>query len=234
MKPLIHFGLIALTAVHVAAETLTIPQGAETRENVFNSSFPFSIPGDISSQQVFSSALFPALSQPGQAFQIDGMAFRLGSQGTFGGGTAAAFDRVEILLSSSLGPFTLDLERNHGANMQVVYDGPLTLSGAVPAGTMPSLFDLQIGFGDSFIYDPSRGALVIEIRKYGSAALTTVIGASDAPGTTFFQRNASGTESFGNIGPETLLNYQIVPEPRVEILFFVGLLGLMARLRKRS
>lgn len=226
MKPLIHLGLIALTAVHVAAETLIIPQGAETREEVYQSAFPFSGPGDTSSQQVYSSGLFPTLSEPGQLFQIDRMAFRLASGGNFPLSASATFDRVEIIVSSATGPFTLDLTANHGANQQIVFDGPLTLSGNVPGGTTPSLFDLQIEFESPFLYDNSTGALVVEIRKYGSGELPA-LAAAMIPGTTFFFNSADGTETLGNIGLETRFNYQVVPEPNVSTLVVLGLLTLM-------
>jgi hypothetical protein len=226
MKPLIHFGLIALTAVHVAAETLIIPQGAETRENVFNSGFPFSIPGNISSQQIYSSSLFPTLSEAGQLFQIDGLAFRLSSAGPDPRGAVATFDRVEIIVSSGNGPFTLDLAANHGANQLIVYDGPLTLSGNVPGGTTPSAFDLAISFENPFLYNRSTGSLIVEIRKYGSGEMS-VLAAAEIPGTTFFSRSADGTETLGNIGLETQFHYQVVPEPNVSTLVVLGLLTLM-------
>src|SRR5688500_11286576 len=140
-----------------AAETWTIPSGAETRENSRNIGAPFSIRDDIVAQQIYSSSLFPALSTPGQFLQLDGIAFRLSTQGTISFSSEATFDRVEILLSTGNGPFSTSLPQNHGGNISTVYDQALTLRGNVPPGTIPSSFDLQITFTTPFVYNPSEG-----------------------------------------------------------------------------
>ena len=44
--------ILASSALNVSAETLILPQGSETRESPRGNPFPFSIPGDISSQQI--------------------------------------------------------------------------------------------------------------------------------------------------------------------------------------
>lgn len=226
MNRLIHFGLIALTAVHVAAETLVIPQSAETRESPSSTFYPFGGPGDISSQQIFPSSLFPVLGEPGQVFQLDGMALRLASGGNFGLSLSATFDQVETVISSGNGPFSLDLAANHGANQQIVFDGPLTLSGTVPPGTTPSLFDLHIQFETPFFYDASAGPLIVEIRKYGSGELAALGGTREVPGMIFFTRSGFSTERDNGFGLEVAFDYQVVPEPSVGALLLLGLLSL--------
>ena len=216
----------AWMALSVSADSLTVPEGAETRENVHNAGFPLSLPGDIISQQVFAFTLFPILSQPGQVFQIDGLAFRLSSAGPDPDSASATLERVEILVSSGNGPFTLDLTANHGANKIIVYDGPLTLSGNVPGGTTPSLFELQIDFENPFFYDRSPGSLVVEIRKYGSSGLGRAIGAAQVPGTRFYYQSGGRTDSSGDAGPETFFHFQVVPEPSVNVLLALGVVTL--------
>jgi hypothetical protein len=227
--------LVFLLAHSVFAATMTIPQDAETRENPSTRPYPFSFSGDLRSQQVYSSGFFPTLSLPGQLFQIDSIAFRLASDGSFGFITEATFDRVEVLISSSTGPFTLDLEQNHGLNRQVVYDDALTLSGSVPPGTTPSLFDLNINFTSPFLYNPAAGALVIEIRKYGFDGMPT-LGAAEIPGVIFYFQDGPQRpiQTSGNLGLETQISYQVVPEPSaviLGILGFVVVLGLAKRNR---
>src|SRR5688572_30765378 len=90
--------LVALLGQSLFAATLTIPQGAETRENPRPIPVPFSLTGDVRSQQVYSSSFFPTLSLPGQLFQIDTIAFRLASQGSDFLFATATFDRVEVLI----------------------------------------------------------------------------------------------------------------------------------------
>ena len=106
-----------------------------------------------------------------------------------------------------------------------MYDGPLSLSGGVPPGITPSLFDLAIDFETPFFYNHLTGALIVEIRKYGSEELGSVIGAAELPGTTFFYRSADGTQTLGNIGLETEFRYQVVPEPSAAALLLFGLLS---------
>jgi hypothetical protein len=225
MKRLIHFALIALTAVHVAAETLVIPQGSETRESPSSTFYPFGIEGDISSQQIFPSSLFPVLGEAGQVFQLDGMALRLASGGNFGFSLSATFDQVEIVISSGNGPFSLDLAANHGANQQIVFDGPLTLSGTVPPGTTPSSFDLHIQFETPFFYNTSSGPLIVEVRKYGDREWLAALGATrEVPGMIFFTRSADGTERDNGFGLEVAFDYQVVPEPSAAALLLFGLL----------
>jgi hypothetical protein len=104
------------------------------------------------------------------------------------------------------------------------------LSGNVPGGTTPSLFDLQIQFSSPFLYNGTE-ALVVEIRKYGSGELGRVIGAAEIPGTIFYTRS-DRTETFGTFGPESQFNYQVVPEPSAIKLLGMGLLTLLALIRK--
>lgn len=185
MKPWSYLILSAtLMAGTANAETLFIPQGAETRENVGGSAHPFSAVNDAASQQTYPTTLFPAIT-PGQSFQIDGLAFRLSSAGSFQLGASASFDRVEVLISSRPGPFTPDWVANHGANQLVVFDGPLSLSSTVPAGTTPSVFDLAIDFENPFLFDPQSGSLIVEIRKYDADGLNLVLAAAQIPGACF-------------------------------------------------
>ena len=211
----------------VTAETVTIPNGAETRENPYNKAEPFSRSGDIVSQQIYSPSLFPVIPTPGQVFQLDGIVFRLSTQGSGGGDSTARFGRVEILVSSSGGPFSTALSQNHGQDLAVVYDQALTLSGLVPAGTTPSTFDLEIPFTMPFLYNPSVGALVVEIRKYGPEGLS-VLGGAEIPGSTFYFNRGFGVETSGNIGLETSFTYQVVPEPSVNAIVILGIVCVLA------
>lgn len=213
------------------AETLVIPTGAETRENVYNITLPFSSPGDIRSQQIYSPSLFPVLPAPGQAYQLDGVAFRLSSHSIGGFSSQATFDRVEVRISSSSGPFTSSLNQNHSANMIVVYDQRTTLQGRVPPGTTPSEFDLHLSFSTPFYYSPSDGSLVLEVRKYGgrSPILSTLAGA-DIPGVTYYYGTIDGsfTDTSGRIGLETRFQYQVVPEPSFFVLLAFAMCILLA------
>ena len=203
------------------AETVTIPAGAETRENDRNTAVPFSAAGNVSSQQIYSPSLFPVISAPGEFFQLDGIGFRLSSRGTVGFGSQATFDRVEIVLSTGNGPFTTSFEQNHGDNILIVYDQALTLRGTVPPGTTPSSFDLQIPFTNPFLYNPSEGALVVEIRKYGGGEVLSTLAGAEVSGVTYYTKTIFGVGTANNFGMETQISYQVVPEPS-SLAFFVG------------
>ena len=214
------------------AETVTIPNGAETRENPGALAVPFAAGGDVSSQQIYPPTLFPQVSALGQLFRLDGMAFRLSSLGTSSFGSEAAFDRVEILLSTSNGPFTTSFEQNHGLNLLSVYNRPLTLMGNVPPGTTPSAFDLQISFDIPFFYNPSTGNLLVEIRKYGAERLSG-LAAAEIPGATFYSKTIFGVETVLG-GLETQFSYQVVPEPRTSIILLAGVVALWIAKRRQT
>jgi hypothetical protein len=203
------------------AETWIIPNGAETRENLYNIGEPFSRPGNIISQQIFPSSLFPVISTPGEFLQLERIGFRLSTEGPDAISGSAFFDRVEILVSTGSGPFTSSLSENHGENLTIVYDQTLTLQGSGPPGSAPAPFDLEILFSHPFLYNPSEGSLVLEIRKYGAGRLPGLGGAEINGGRFYFDRGL-GVETLGNIGLETSFSYQVIPEPRPAALLFLG------------
>jgi hypothetical protein len=230
-------GQIAILAMFLwlpatGAETVTIPAGAETRENPGALAVPFAAFGDVSSQQIYPPSLFPQISTPGQFLQLDGLAFRLSSLGIDSFSSTAAFDRVQVLLSTSNGPFTTSFEQNHGLNLLAVYDRPLTLMGNVPPGTTPSAFDLQISFDIPFLYDPSSGNLLVEIRKYGTQSLSG-LAAADIPGGRFYSKTMFGVETYSG-GLETQFSYQVVPEPRTSIILLAGAGALWLAKRRQT
>jgi hypothetical protein len=235
-RPACRSALLALLLLlpTVTAEMVTIPNGAETQENQYNIGEPFSRSGNIISQQLYSSSLFPELSSAGQFLRLDALGFRLSSQGTISFPSEATFDRVEVLLSTANGPFSASLEQNHGDNVFVVYDQALTLSGNVPPGTTPSNFDLQISFTTPFLYNPSEGALVVEIRKYGGGETLSGLAGADIPGSTFYFDRGFGVQTLNNAGLETRFSYQVVPEPTTSLILLCGAVALWLARRSQA
>ena len=117
-----------------------------------------------------------------------------------------AFTNIEFHLSTATIPVTglnANFASNVGANDTVVYSGSLTFTSAnsIAWGTAKQ-FDLVVNLTTPFLYDPSAGNLLLEIRNYSSGFAGYIDGASDSSvRLNFLDNSATGTsgtvQSFG-------------------------------------
>lgn len=202
-------------------------------------------------QQVFAASQFASFSGPQSISQI---AFRPDARA--GGTFMAAYSDLEINLSTTRAEidFTLSttFANNVGADDTRVFDGALTLSSAFtgPVGG-PKDFDIIINLITPFLYDPSAGNLLMDIRNVsGGSNLATNLDAvanssvvssvrTDpnfgsqtvySPGA--FQTNrGSGLVTRFTFGP----SINAVPEPSTLVSAGIaGVLGLGYALRRRA
>jgi hypothetical protein len=122
-------------------------------------------------QDVFSSAYFPANGPT----TITGMRFRPDA-----GWTSAAtvsIPSIDFRLSAtSRGPGTLStvFSENIGPDEILVRSGALTYSTLQNGPTSkPNVFDILVPFQTPFVYDPSQGHLLIDIRKMTGTTLVS-------------------------------------------------------------
>jgi hypothetical protein len=161
-----------LTAVIVAAvpavaiaDLRVVPGGNTAVEGNTNNVFPFGTSGccpqSMRYQQVFAASEF------GRPRLLTRIAFRADSAVGARGPTT---NPVEISLSTTAAApdgLSATFANNVGSDAAIVYSGSLTLSTTAPgpAGG-PKLFDVVIIFQHPFLYDPSRGNLLLDVKNF--------------------------------------------------------------------
>lgn len=157
----------ALVATGASAQSIVVPSSLKTLEGNSNSDFPFDISayGFLSQrfQQVYAASEFASAGGPVWISQI---AFRPDAQWCMP--FSATIPNVQINLSATTpGPDALSLTfgANVGANDTVVYSGPLALAIACAGPVLgPKDFELKIPLTTPFLYDPSKGNLLMDVR----------------------------------------------------------------------
>jgi hypothetical protein len=163
-------GLLVGGVERARAGLVVVPNDLAGVEGDSNNGFPFNLSlfGDSSMryQQVYDSSQFSSLGGP---VMINQIIFRPDAQ------TGAAFSStlpsIQIDLSTtSSTPASLSttFANNVGADDKVVFGaGPLSLSSAFigPSGG-PKNFDIIINLATPFLYDPSKGNLLMDVRNF--------------------------------------------------------------------
>lgn len=238
MKRVLALTLTLASFATVAHADVIVPSSLTAVEGNSNNGFPFNISafGHTSQryQQVYLSSEFDS------AFLITGMTFR--PDAVSGGAFASVLPSIQIDLSTTLaGPDSLSatFASNVGGDVTTVFSGALALSSAFtgPVGG-PKAFDISIVFTTPFLYDPSLGNLLFDVRNFGGG-FTTQFDAHLAGGDPI-SRNYSlggGVGSASGVldtsGLVTKFQTQAVPEPAAVVLLSGGLLYLRSRRRQR-
>jgi hypothetical protein len=158
-----------------SATTIVAPNSLATVEGNANNGFPFNITEfNLSSQryqQVFAASEFLSLSGPQLLTQI---AFRPDAEG--GAAFSSTISSIQINLSTtSAAPDGLSttFADNVGVDNTVVFSGALSLSSAFtgPAAG-PKDFDIVINFQVPFLYDPTAGNLLLDVRNFSGGTTT--------------------------------------------------------------
>lgn len=154
-----------------AGVIVVAPDGNATVEGNGANVFPFGIgvTGVIDSQryqQVYDAADFGAVTSP---MLITGIAFR--PDGPQGSAFTTTLRDVQVNMSTAgrgSGALSTTFSDNVGADDTVVYGrGSLALSSTnttLADGT--KAFDVRITFQTPFLYDPTRGNLLLDVRNY--------------------------------------------------------------------
>ena len=209
---------------------LVVPGDYETTEGSGDNSYPFNKP-TMRYQQVYNNEEFSALD----SFYIDEILFRPDSYA--GESFSSTLPNVDIFLSTTsmdAGGLSSTFSDNIGSDETLVHSGALSLSSAFTGGE-PKDFDIVITLSTPFLYDPSLGNLLLDVRNY-SGAYTTYFdtGYSDSIQRLYSHDAYSSTGLFDgyNYGLITAFDITPVPEPATLLLLGSGLVGMIGLRRK--
>jgi hypothetical protein len=189
-------------------------------------------------QQVYSASEFAFLG--GNTALVVGVSFRL--DGPSGQSFVNFYDGATLLLStSSRQPDGLSsiFSENTGADLTFLYVGPFAMGGNYHSEMQPQPF----GSGPSlrvdvpFLYAPSRGNLLLEIRTTGGLEGRPVnFDAQDAAGdsvsTLYSFESGTGVGTPATVGLVTEFEWVLVPEP-TPLALLVATAILMACVGRR-
>ena len=217
--------LIALGVVGTTQAATVVPNNLETTEGSRNNVFPFNIRGPSRSQryqQIYSASDFASFSEPELITQI---LFR--PDGPFGRSFASTLPDIQINFSTTtvaVDSLSRNFADNLGSDDTVVFSGPLSLSSANtgPVGG-PKDFDIVIDLQTPFLYNPSVGNLLLDVRNF-AGGFTTAFDATSIFGDSVSRAftsissgnvnspNAASTDSLGLV-TKFVTTPQDVPEP---------------------
>jgi len=258
MRTALFVGLIVLVlgsmiSVAEATTMVVVPFFDTTTEGNDNNGFPFNI-GNSSMryQQVYGATDF-VLGGVATPQNITQIAFR--PDASAGGAFSSTLLSIQIDLSTtSKAPDGLSttFADNVGANDTVVFPrGPLALSSSNsgPAAG-PKAFDIVVNLSTPFLYDPTKGNLLLDVRNFSGGTATFLDAQitqgdsisrvlSDWPGSTV----SSSTGTADTIGLVTQFTFgaaSVVPEPPTGTLIgmgagmMFGYRSLLVRRRRRG
>jgi len=196
------------------------PGGQATTEGNGNNNFPFNSAGSQRYQQVYNASDFSAFTGP---TEITGIAFR--PDGLIGAAFSTTLPDIQIDLSTtsrSANNLSTVLASNIGSDDTVVFGrGPLSLSSSDTGPTGgPKAFDIQIVFAHPFLYAPSLGNLLLDVRNFGGGATTQFDSENSAESVSrVFSDLNSSSGSEDTTGLVTRFDASPVPETTTTVFF---------------
>jgi hypothetical protein len=260
--------VLLLGETAVQAQPIVLPNSRAAAEGDSDNAFPFNIGNpnfNLPSQryqQVYAASQFPSLG--GLITQI---AFR--PDATFGSFFSSTLPDIRIDLSTTsrtpttpappmMTPLSATFATNVGGDDTIVFGGAggaaLSLSSAFtgPAGG-PKTFDILINLTTPFLYNPSNGNLLLDVRNFSGGrttqfdavdfaqgggtvinrAFTTISGVNSLTADTTADNAGLVTQFLFGIAPGP----GVVPEPASFILAGIGFLAVLGctwRQRKQA
>ncbi len=238
IRTLLIISALNFVPVPVAADAI-VPGSLAAVEGNTNNGFPFNVFNhsflSMRYQQVYAASEFGL-----DPIYIEAMLFRPDSD--TGNAFSTSFTSVQVNLSTTpLGPDTLSptFAANVGPNDTIVRSGALTLSSAdvaVPGNTRA--FDVLIPFTTPFLYNPSLGNLLLDVRLITDIASTqfdahNLVG--DSVSRVYAGGSTSTTGTTDTLGLVTMFQtsaVNAVPDPASSLsLIMMGIGGLLAARR---
>jgi hypothetical protein len=229
MKRFLKSALMAFViAVPVHSDTVIVPPDRATQAGNNHLLDGFHNTGSFQSvygAQNFSSTVL-----------ITGVAFRA-DENAGGLSLQASIPRVVINLSTYHGTFSSfnpsSYASNKGSDDTKVFDSAVTWTTTDLAGAQPNPFDLKIQFSTPFVYDPSKGSLLMSYSapdQFGSSISADLHNNGD-PSVGW----VAGGFPFASIESTlvTEFNTQSVPEARPVLYICLGIFIMARRFTRR-
>lgn len=235
---LISTALVAVLASLALGQTIVVPNSLTNVEGSSNNRFPFNpLNAAMRYQQVYNADQFNV-----GPIIIFGIAFRPDARD----GTAfnTTVQSVQINMSTSSNGadgLSATFANNVGGDDMIVRNlGSLSLSSANTGGP-PKDFDIIIPFDNSFVYDPSQGNLLLDVRQMSGPTAIGFWDAENRRGDSVSRIYTSNNPADGptadqvdSLGLVTRFDYTPVPEPASMIALGLGVAALAARRRRKS
>ena len=243
--------LVALGVVSMnqaVADTFVVsPNSYASTDGGNGAALPFDL-GDLilnsaRYQQVYDATEFSALSGPAEITKI------LFRPDVVGHAFSSTLSDIRIDLSTtsaSAGGLSSTFASNVGADDTIVYGGAagssLSLSSSFtgPSGG-PKAFDIAINLTTPFLYDPSQGNLLLDVRNFGGGFTTpfdaeTTSGSTVSRAATFRTGNVSSstadfTDSEGLVTEFEFRTPTATPEPSAWLLLGTCVVLALKRIR---
>ena len=263
LQLLVALAVLMVPSQLVVAATVVAPGSLASTEGSQSNFYPFGIDttdplnqGALDSQryqQAYNASIFAGLSGP---VTIEGISFRPDT--TYGAAFATTLSDIQINLSTtsrSLAELTGVFADNIGSDDTTVVDrGALSLTSSFTGPTDgPKAFDIYIALDNPFVYDPSTGNLLLDVRNYEGQVDPDVFPVFDADYSSELWRgwttnpdvdgvgNAEATLYGRGFGLVTQFTYTpgadtgavTIPAPGAFLLTAIGLANLAARRRRR-
>jgi hypothetical protein len=159
---------LLLAGAELHADTVVVPSARKTTEGNAENYFPWDL-GDLGLhsqryQQVYAASEFTSFGGP---IRITEIAFR--PDAYYGNAFQTTLPGVEIHLSTtskSVDGLSTTFASNIGADETLVFSGTLQLSSSFTGPVDgPMAFDVKIVLTTPFVYDPSAGNLLLDVRN---------------------------------------------------------------------
>ncbi len=163
----------------VRADVIVAPGAQAASEGSISNYYPFAIDiydpanplfnaNPLTSQryqQAYDQSLFAGYAGP---LSLERISFR--PDAVYGGVFSATLPNIQISLSTTpraMDELTSVFADNVGSDDTIIVNGSLTLSSSFtgPAGG-PKDFDVHIDLATPFVYDPTQGNLLLDVRNY--------------------------------------------------------------------
>jgi hypothetical protein len=162
---------------------------------------------------VFESSEFATLLSGELITQI---AFRPNGSGA--SAFSSTISNIQINLSTTSaapGSLSTNFASNVGEDDTVVFCGELALSSSNSNGGSPKNFDITIPLTTPFFYDPTKGNLLLDVRKFSRSSTTTFDAYRDPDNLSIRVFTTSGTTSdfIGLVAQFTVEAIEPIPVP---------------------
>jgi PKD repeat protein len=151
--------------------TTVIPNGAATTEGSSSTSYPFNT--NNTNGHRIQYCYSAATTQATTPIVISGMKFRTNGS-TTGSWTGGTYANATVKLSTAAVPFnamTTTFASNEGGDVVTVFSGTITVKPTPATGsTNPGVWYVDIQFQNNFLYDPSKGDLLLDVTLPGPRA----------------------------------------------------------------